>query len=121
MAEIEFEPVLRKGSPHLRRKYPRDFESSSEYRKETMLLFGEACRESRNKSYEEVVDNVRIRMNEKPKKRLLKKRVIELTPQNLKEIQRELLLKDVGDLLGNYEIIIKEARIDELVDLLEHG
>jgi len=121
MDEIGFEPVLRRGSPYLRRKFPRDFESSSDYRKETMLLFGEAGRESRNRPYEEVIENVKIRMKEKTKRRLIKKRVIELTPQNLREIQQELLLKDVGDLLSNYEIRIKEARVEGLVELLEYG
>lgn len=122
MVELGFEPVLRKKSPYLRRKSPRDFDSSSEYRKEAMIAFADSVIEKRGKPYEEVIDNVRIRMKEKPTRRSIKKRIIELTPENLREIQLQMVRCGVDKLVlpDGYELKIKEEiPIDEIVRLLE--
>jgi len=117
---VEHELVLRKkGEPYIRKAPSRDFDSSSEFRKQTMVNFSELAILSRGKKYEEVIKTIQEGMN--PVGRKVKERIIELTPDDLAAIKLKMLNEGITTLRFpvGYSIRVKPAipleKIEKLI------
>lgn len=117
---VEYELVLRKkGEPYIRKAPLRDFDSSSEFRKQNMVNFSELAIYSRSKKYEEVIKTIQEGM--KPVGRKVKERIIELTPDDLAAIKLKMLREGITTLIFpvGYSIKVKPAipmeKIEKLV------
>lgn len=106
---VDYEIVDRKGgSAYLRKKSPRDFDSSSKKRKQNLIQFAELAISARGKSFEEVIEIMKMM---KPVGRTVKRRVIEITPTQLRHIKLAMRMKGIKKITlpPGHKIIVRKS------------
>lgn len=113
---VDYEIVDRKGgSAYLRKKFPRDFDSSSKNRKQNMIQFAELAISARGKSFEKMIDIMKMM---KPIGITVKRKVIEMTPTQLRQIKLAMRMKGIKKITlppGHIIIVRKSIPTKSLV------
>lgn len=109
-----------KKTVYIRRSPDRSFDASSYYRRLNMLQFAKIAHSQYGKTYEDVISA--IEQNMKPVGRTVKKRVIEVTPEELVVLKLKMLKKGISriHLPDNIEVkIVAPPKKIEIAKKLE--